>query len=221
MKKTYKWMIGLMLLSVAAAGIFLTLAPDTIPVHYNAAGEIDRWGSKYEFLLLPFFSVVMGVFMSLVARREGKQGRQDNETVVAVVGIWSLVLFNALWLFFFWKSLAGTDLRGNEDLSVKVIFLLLAASFLPLGNIMPKARSNSLFGLRTKWSMANDTCWQKSQRFGGYLLMGTGMAGIILVSLCPASWASIVVMVLILSMVVAATVGTYVIWKRENQKSTA
>ena len=33
MKKAYKWMIGLMLLSVVILGIFLTLAPDTIPVH--------------------------------------------------------------------------------------------------------------------------------------------------------------------------------------------
>ena len=221
MKKTNKWMIGLMLLSVAAVGIFLTLAPDTIPVHYNAAGEIDRWGSKYEFLLLPFFTVVMGVFMSLVARREGKQGRGENEAVVAGVGICVLVMFNALWLFFFWKSLAGTDLRGNEDLSVKVIFLLLAGSFLPLGNIMPKARRNSLFGLRTKWSMADDVCWQKSQRLGGFLLVGTGMAGIVLISLLPAAWASGAVMALILSMMVAATVGTYVIWKNEQEKSTA
>ena len=141
--------------------------------------------------------------------------------MVAVVGVWSLVLFNALWLFFFWKSLAGTDLRGNEDLSAKVIFLLLAASFLPLGNIMPKARRNSLFGLRTKWSMADDVCWQKSQRLGGYTMMGTGILGIVLVSLTPASWAAFVLVGLLLAVAVADTVGTYIIWKREQQKSTA
>lgn len=221
MKKTYKWMIGLMLLSVAAAGIFLTLAPDTIPVHYNAAGEIDRWGSKYEFLLLPFFSVVMGVFMSLVARREGKQGRQGNETVVAVVGIWSLVLFNALWLFFFWKSLASTELRANEGLSIKMVFLLLSASFLPLGNIMPKATRNSMFGLRTKWSMADDVCWQKSQRLGAYSLMGMGILGIVLVSLLPAARATFAVLGLLLIMALVDIIGTYLIWKKEQEKSTA
>lgn len=221
MKKAYKWMIGLMLLSVVTLGIFLTLAPDTIPVHYNATGEIDRWGSKYEFLLMPFFTVLMGVFMALVGRHEGKKGDTANETVVLGVGIWVLVLFNAMWMFFYWKSLASTELRANEGLSIKMVFLLLSASFLPLGNIMPKATRNSLFGLRTKWSMADDVCWQKSQRFGGYLTMGTGILGVILVSLLPMEWGTFALVGLLLIMAMAATIGTYVIWKKENEKSTA
>lgn len=219
MKKTYKWMIGLTLLSFVTTGIFLTLAPDTIAVHFNASGEIDRWGSQYEFLLFPFFNTVMCVFMGLVALYEGKKGRDTNETVVVGVGIWVQVLFNALWLFFFWKTLSGTDLTGGGDVGIKGIYLLLMASFLPLGNIMPKAQRNSLFGLRTKWSMADDVCWQKSQRFGGFVMVGVGILGIAVISLVSVSWAGMVAAVLMVSMVVAATIGTYVIWKKE--KSTA
>ena len=221
MKKAHKWMIGLMLLSVVTLGIFLTLAPDTIPVHYNAAGEIDRWGSKYEFLLFPFFTILMGVLMGILARREGKQGRPENESVVAAVGIWSMVLFNAIWLFFYWKTLSGMERNGNEGLSIKVVLLLLSASFLPLGNRMPKATRNSLYGLRTKWSMADDVCWQKSQRLGGYFMMAVGILGIVLVSLLPDMWAAYALVGLLLIMTVAATVGTYLIWKKENEKSTA
>lgn len=50
------------------AGMFLGLLifwgriPDRIPGHYNGAGEIDRWGSKWELLILP----VAGVFMYLL-----------------------------------------------------------------------------------------------------------------------------------------------------------
>ena len=221
MKKAYGCMIVLMLLSVVTLGIFLTLAPDTIPVHYNGAGEIDRWGSKYEFWLLPFFTVLMGVFMALVGRHEGKKGDTANETVVLGVGIWVLVLFNAMWMFFYWKALTETDLNEGGGLISKSIHLLLAASFLPLGNKMPKATRNSLYGLRTKWSMADDVCWQKSQRLGGYLLMGTGILGVILVSLLPVEWGTFALVGLLLIMAVAATVGSYVIWKKENEKSTA
>lgn len=221
MKKIYKWMIGLTLLSFVTAGFFLTLAPDTVAVHFNASGEIDRWGSKYEFLLFPFFNTVMCVFMGLVARYEGKKGRDTNETVVAGVGIWVQVLFNAIWLFFFWKTLEGTDLTGSEDVGIKGIYLLLMASFLPLGNVMPKAQRNSFYGLRTKWSMANDVCWQKSQRLGAYSLMGMGILGIVLVSLLPAARATFAVLGLLLIMALVDIIGTYVIWKKENEKSTA
>ena len=40
--------------------------PDQVPAHYNALGEVDRWGSKYELLILPVlgasFIVLMGFF---------------------------------------------------------------------------------------------------------------------------------------------------------------
>ena len=221
MKKAHKWMISLMLLSVVMLGIFLTLAPDTIPVHYNASGEIDRWGSKYEFLIFPVLTAIMGIFMALVGRHEGQKGDVANETVVLGVGIWVMVLFNAIWLFFYWKTLSGTDLNGDAGLSIKVVLLLLSASFLPLGNQMPKATRNSLYGLRTKWSMADDVCWQKSQRLGGYSMMAAGILGIVLVSLLPDMWAAYALVGLLLIMTVAATVGTYLIWKKENEKNTA
>ena len=215
MKKAYGWITGLTLLSFVMVGLFLTVAPDTVPLHYNAAGEINRWGSKYEYLLFPFFSAVMGIFMDLLSRREGKQGRPENAAVVAGMGIWVLVLFNGLWAFFLWKGLKGTDLTATNDLGVKGLYLLLMAALIPVGNRMPKARRNSLFGLRTKWSMASDTCWQKSQRIGGYLLMLTGMIGIVLVALVPVQWATFVVLGCVLTDTLVSAAATYRIWKQE------
>lgn len=54
--------------SAVLAGMFLELLifwgriPDRIPGHYNGAGAVDRWGSKWELFILP----VAGVFMYLV-----------------------------------------------------------------------------------------------------------------------------------------------------------
>ena len=31
--------------------------PDLVPGHYNAMGEIDRWGSKIEIIILPLISI--------------------------------------------------------------------------------------------------------------------------------------------------------------------
>ena len=112
MKKAYSWMTALMLLSFVTVGVFLPLAPDTIPVHYDISGNIDRWGNKYEFLLFPFLTVVMGVFLGCVARYEGKKGRTDNEKVVAGMGVWVMVLFNAIWAFFLWKALDAAALSA-------------------------------------------------------------------------------------------------------------
>ena len=48
-----------------------------------------------------------------------------------------------------------------------------------VGNVMPKLRMNSLIGLRTSWSMKNETVWKKSQRFGGISFIVSGVLMIV------------------------------------------
>lgn len=48
MKKLYAAMAALVAISVVGTAVLIVFMPDTVPAHYNFAGEIDRWGSKYE-----------------------------------------------------------------------------------------------------------------------------------------------------------------------------
>ena len=43
----------LMFLPLVASLIALQFLPDVIPAHYNIDNVVDRWGSKYEILILP------------------------------------------------------------------------------------------------------------------------------------------------------------------------
>lgn len=40
--------------------------PDKLPMHYNAFGEIDRWGSRAELLILPVIGILMYGLLTLV-----------------------------------------------------------------------------------------------------------------------------------------------------------
>lgn len=42
--------------------------PDQIPGHYNGTGQIDRWGSKLELLLLPCISIGLILGLEWVSR---------------------------------------------------------------------------------------------------------------------------------------------------------
>ena len=217
MNKAYKWTIALILLGFVAAGFFLTIAPDQIPAHYNLRGDVDRWGSKYEFLIMPVISLLFGILMAWLARREGKQGRDKNERIVSVMNNWILILFNGLWLLFMWKAVDMENLGGGlDDLTGKLIMVLLTASFIPVGNIMPKAQRNSAFGLRTKWSTTNDHCWQQSQRIGGYIMVGTGIVGVILTAILPAEWGGIALLALIIAMTIACTWASWRIYMKSQ-----
>ena len=61
----------------------------------------------------------------------------------------------------------------------KITAIALGVVFIVLGNFMPKTRSNSTIGARTKWSMYNDNTWRKSNRFGAVALMVAGVLTIV------------------------------------------
>jgi uncharacterized membrane protein len=42
--------------------------PDKVPGHFNGAGEIDRWGSKYELIAIPIISLFMFLGISLMEK---------------------------------------------------------------------------------------------------------------------------------------------------------
>ena len=57
---------GLCLIILVSTILFLILTwskiPDKVPMHYDFAGNIDRWGSKLEILILPIITWIMYVF---------------------------------------------------------------------------------------------------------------------------------------------------------------
>src|SRR4051794_5252959 len=42
--------------------------PDKVPAHFNAQGEVDRWGSKLELLILPIIGAFLAVSMHFVEK---------------------------------------------------------------------------------------------------------------------------------------------------------
>lgn len=43
--------------------------PDTVPTHFNAAGDADGWGSKYTLLILPVIAVFSHILLEVVERK--------------------------------------------------------------------------------------------------------------------------------------------------------
>ncbi len=62
--------IILMLAPVVALAITWGSLPDTIPAHWGAEG-IDRWGSKYELLIVPALGMLLGAVLLFGAHRAG------------------------------------------------------------------------------------------------------------------------------------------------------
>lgn len=171
--------IILMFLPLAITAVALMFMPEQVPMHYGINGQVDRWGSKYENLILPVLTIVLGAFMLIVAKfsSDDESSVKNNEKVTILANISMLLLFNAMNLYFTYTSLElVSDLNSATVDIFSLIFVILGIGFVVIGNIMPKAKLNSLIGLRTPWSMKNEETWRRCQRFGGISGIITGVA---------------------------------------------
>lgn len=58
--------------------LFWGRIPDQIPGHYNGAGEVDRWGDKWELLILPVFCVLLYLLLSFCCWLLGESARKGE-----------------------------------------------------------------------------------------------------------------------------------------------
>lgn len=158
--------------------IALHFLPATIPAHYDLYMNIDRWGSKYESLLMPAFTVLMSAFMYGMSRFAAKQENgKSNQKVLLISGTALNIFFTIMTVWSLWS--AFTALGGSKkgvEISVNIIFIAAGIVIAVIGNFLPKCKLNSVIGLRTKWSMANEDVWFRCQRFGGILFVVCGIA---------------------------------------------
>ena len=174
----------LMYLPLVIVLIALPYLPEKIPAHYGFDNQVDRWGNKYEALLFPIISLLMGYFLLGMAKLAAKQEEhgENNKNVTISVGMLLLVLFNALNAYSLYTSLNKVENLSFVSLDIgQLVFGIIGILMIVTGNIMPKLRMNSMIGLRTHWSMKNEVIWKKCQHIGGISFI---IGGIIIIGIC-------------------------------------
>ena len=174
-----------MFLPLPVTLIALIFLPDQIPAHYGFDNQVTRWGSKYETLILPLLSILMGLVMigvmKLAAKMEqSEEKREKNEKGCLITGIASFLIFNVMDLYFIYTSYAKVENLSEVPVDLmQLLFILLGIFMVVIGRIMPGISRNSIIGLRTAWSMKNETVWHQSQRFGGVMAAAAGFLMIV------------------------------------------
>ena len=226
MKKAM-WIISFIPLALTAA--VLQFLPDMVPMHYDLAGNIDRWGSKFEELILPAIAIVLALLWTLMIRyyqnkaamaAEEKERAEalSNAKVLGIVGTAVAAFFTVLQGYNLYHAYADAK-AGSQTAAVdtgRVLCIVLGLLFIVLGNFMPKTRTNSVVGLRTSWSMYNDSTWAKSNRFGAIALMAAGVLTIVTAIFVKSAAGSIAAMLGYICLAAAASaVYAYKVYKEE------
>jgi uncharacterized membrane protein len=222
-----RWVIVSALLTVAAfaASSYIYFfnydrLAERVPIHWNIHGEPDGWIAKENvlgvFMLLPS---VMAGFVGLTLLLPWLSPKHfDVDRFRATYG-YMMALVNGLFGYIHVITLVGS-LEREKPFNigrwlVGGIFLFLAL----IGNVLGQVRRNFWMGVRTPWTLANETVWIQTHRVAAWLFTAGGVAGAIAVFAgVNLLWCFIVLMAVI---VPAPIIYSLVMYKRLERQGKA
>ncbi len=195
--------------------IALPFMNDTVPMHYNAAGEVDRYGSKYENFIFPVEIMLFYLFWVIYVRYYSHLSADDDERiksnlrVVYIVAIAISSMFCVMQCAFLAIALTNEGgLSDSIDLFL-IINLAMSVLFVIIGNFLPKTKRNSVLGVRTSWTLKSDKAWYSANRSCGIAWVIAGFFSIILSSLVGGCISTILIIVIIVLATAAAYICSY------------
>lgn len=205
MKKTLKILIVTGIVPFLINIITVPFLPNEIPIHYDMSGRVDRIGSKFEVLIFPVLILIITLFWITTIKcyknrmlKSNNKNEKDTENILLIgqlaIGINFIYnLINIYYLLIVINIFSAKSLNVFSGAS-------FAAVLIVSGLATKSAKRNSLFGIRTKWTLLDDYCWVKTNNLGANLLIVSGI--IIALFFTVSSFSKILIVIIVLTLVV-------------------
>jgi uncharacterized membrane protein len=204
---------------VLIAGMFIAAvivwpnAPDSIPVHWGISGEVDRYGGKFEGLLLtPLMAAGIYLMLLFLPRIDPKRANYER-----FAGIYRLIrIIMVVFMAGLHGAIIASVFGSGIDIGMTVMImvgLLLAV----LGNYFGKLKPTWFVGIRTPWTLTSDRSWEKTHRLGGKLFVILGLL-LAVSGIIGQDWAFYAVFDLLFIMLIFLVVYSYMIWKADPDR---
>ena len=168
----------IVLLPVLTGIIFWNQLPDQLPIHWNAAGEVDgRCGKAFGVFGMPLILLAiqwLGITaMAADPKRAGHSGRMLQ------LSFWLIPLLSLIVNALTYATALGVKMPVNV-----IISTFLGLLFIIIGNYMPRCRQNYTMGIKLPWTLHSEENWNRTHRMagklwmiGGFLMMASSFFG--------------------------------------------
>jgi uncharacterized membrane protein len=213
MKRTWRGEL-LQLLPIAAmflvAAVCWSHASDRIPVHWNWEGKVDRYGGKFEgLLLLPLVS--LGLYLLLLVLPLFDPGKANYPTFAGAynaIRLTVILFFSAIYAVGVLVSL------GYHVNMTTVVGLAMGVLFIILGNVMGKIRPNWFVGVRTPWTLSSKLSWTKTHRLAGWLFIVMGLLAAAW-GISQSGWMFVVMVAVDVACGIAIVIYSYLVYRKD------
>ena len=211
MRKSTMAIILIIALSVIVGVIFYPLLPDQMVSHWNAAGEVNGYMSRFwGVFLMPLISIILlGLFLLIPKIDPLKENiakfRGDFDRFIVLI---------ELFLFYIYILAISWNLGITFDMKTAIL-PAFAILFYYVGVMIGKAKRNYFIGIRTPWTLSSDEVWDKTHRLGRKLFKIAAILS--LVGLLFPSIALWFVIIPILFAAIYSIIYSYFVWKKTKK----
>lgn len=208
--KKHVFPLSITLLTLVAWLIALPHLPATMPIHWGANGEADGFATKINAMILTVGIMVLIYFILAFVPRIDP--RKENYKYFSKT--YNIVL-NAVLLLFFFVNMS-TILQGlGYNVPMAYIAPIMAGLvFIIIGNYLRRVRSNYFMGIRTPWTLSNETVWKKTHRLSGKIFFIGGLL-ILISAFLPDGYKSVIMWGSIVLCVAVPYLYSYLAYKKE------
>lgn len=147
--------------------------PELVPLHWGLDGKVNRYGDKIELLiigLLPIFLYALFLFIPLIDPKKRLEAMGNKYYNIRLI----TTLFIAVLFTFIIYSVKEQSLANPNYL-----YIIIGAFFVFLGNYFKTIKPNYFVGIRTPWTLENETIWKRTHKLAGKLWVAGGLLIII------------------------------------------
>jgi len=185
--------------------------PEKVPMHWNIKGEIDRYGDKIELLIIPFLLPILTYVIFLVVPiidPKNKLNKMGNKLQSMKVLLTTFMSILALFIIYSVKNQSLTN--------PNYIVLLIGILYIILGNYFKTIKANYFIGIRTPWTLENETVWKETHKLGGKMWFAGGII-VVLSSLILDKQPNFIIFLVITGIItIIPIVYSYIKFKKEK-----
>jgi immunity protein, SdpI family len=214
-----KFMKKIVWLFIIAPAVYLVIVwntlPETIAMHFNLKGDIDRYGSKNELatmiMILIAVNAVVYLLLPQVYRIDPKRYAAENKDRLFRIAFAVAVFTAAVLCLIIYSSV-----HGNIKFTMRLILAGVGLMLAVVGNYIYNIKPNYFAGIRLPWTLNNDENWKRTHLLGGKLLFWGGLL-IAVICLFASFTFSMITLFMIISLVTLITcIYSYRLYKKLN-----
>jgi len=185
--------------------------PKKVPIHWNGEGEIDGYDDKVSLILIPILlSLLTYVILTLIPIIDPKGKIKNMGEKYESIKFILIFFMSFLALFILYSSHSQTITNPN------ILFILIGFLFVFLGNYMKTIKPNYFIGIRTPWTLENETVWKRTHKLAGIMWFLAGIIIIILSLILGKRLNRILFIVITLIISIVPIIYSYIQFKKQE-----